>query len=593
MELADLTGEVRAWIDRLGLSMQDAARHAAVDVEKLERILSTPELGVTTRELLQVIDGLGLGLADVRPLTPAKVIHHLDRARAAKSMTQKEVARVSGINRTHLVALFKQPNPNPKAETVVRLAAAIGCPLTIVQLRELQPLPAIAFVEAPVAAAANAPPPLASVANAASRSSAAAAMHAAAPTPRATSASATVTTMNATTPSSGAASASTTTTQSPRAAATVSATSGGAAAMHMTAPHAPPPMTARSPTTGAVNGAATATVTAASPPFSAPHRAPSHTPRVMTSATPAQSQPVAFAVRSAHKDAPAQATLEDLAPLVRDVGQKLSEFRATLDAFERERHQDLQRIEDDARARDEERAREKLARDQEHSDELARAQEHAAEVEQENEELTEKIETDARTHRQELARVEERAAAKEVAAAAKVRNTGLVAGGAATLGAIGTAVVLDRVAPENRPTAQALLGGAGTLLVAGGVASESDSVVRWGALAAGVGILGSLIYDAFRVRDRDAARGGVGVEVNFIDSALDITAITPDSPAARAGLQIGDKIVAINDRGVLASGAEKAAERLVGPIGETVALKVIRISPWSLLDVKLTREAKA
>lgn len=183
-------------------------------------------------------------------------------------------------------------------------------------------------------------------------------------------------------------------------------------------------------------------------------------------------------------------------------------------------------------------------------------------------------------------RADDRAdAAKEAAKAA------LVTGGAATVGALGTSMILDRVDDDKRPVAQAIAAASGAALLLAAAAGEPGSNGRRAAAAGGIAMLAAVVVDVFRKPRAEGATGGIGVEVNLVEDALDILRVEANSPAARAGLRVGDKIMSINDKAVALSGADKAADRLVGPIGEAVTLKVRRINPWKLLQVKLIREA--
>jgi hypothetical protein len=79
---------VREWIDRLGLQIKDAAQHVGMETDQLERVLNFPDGATPTRVLLQVLEGLGLGIVGVESLTPAMLLRHFDQVRETKGMSK-------------------------------------------------------------------------------------------------------------------------------------------------------------------------------------------------------------------------------------------------------------------------------------------------------------------------------------------------------------------------------------------------------------------------------------------------------------------------------------------------------------------------
>ena len=69
---------------------------------------------------------------------------------------------------------------------------------------------------------------------------------------------------------------------------------------------------------------------------------------------------------------------------------------------------------------------------------------------------------------------------------------------------------------------------------------------------------------------------GLGVQIDLRDGWITIIAPLPGSPAARAGIQPGDRIVAVNGRSTEGWNADEASEALRGRPGSTVALTVQR-----------------
>lgn len=69
---------------------------------------------------------------------------------------------------------------------------------------------------------------------------------------------------------------------------------------------------------------------------------------------------------------------------------------------------------------------------------------------------------------------------------------------------------------------------------------------------------------------------GVGMEIGYKNNLLTIIAPLPNSPAAKAGLQPGDTIAAINGQSASALKLDEAISMIRGPKGTTVELKIQR-----------------
>lgn len=114
------------------------------------------------------------------------------------------------------------------------------------------------------------------------------------------------------------------------------------------------------------------------------------------------------------------------------------------------------------------------------------------------------------------------------------------------------------------------------------VDSVSDEQLMRGAVR---GMVASLDpYSAFLdkaeyedVRDTSAgAYTGVGIEVAVDGGAVKVVAPIDDSPAARAGIQTGDKILAIDDLPVEEDNLDQVIDRMRGRPGSRVRLKIER-----------------
>ena len=86
---------------------------------------------------------------------------------------------------------------------------------------------------------------------------------------------------------------------------------------------------------------------------------------------------------------------------------------------------------------------------------------------------------------------------------------------------------------------------------------------------------------------------GVGVQLEDEDGAATVLAVDPGTPAAKAGVQPGDRIAAINDSAVAGLKPTDVALRLTGPKGSKVRIRIRRgprLEP-DTLSLTLTREA--
>ncbi len=89
--------------------------------------------------------------------------------------------------------------------------------------------------------------------------------------------------------------------------------------------------------------------------------------------------------------------------------------------------------------------------------------------------------------------------------------------------------------------------------------------------------------------DTDGEFGGVGIEIDEQDGVLIVIEPIPNSPAARAGLQRGDRIVAIDGKSLKGAKSDSAG-RLRGKPGTPVEITVERAGWEKAHDYTLTRE---
>jgi carboxyl-terminal processing protease len=83
--------------------------------------------------------------------------------------------------------------------------------------------------------------------------------------------------------------------------------------------------------------------------------------------------------------------------------------------------------------------------------------------------------------------------------------------------------------------------------------------------------------------------GGVGIEIGIRGGVLTVIAPIKDTPAAKAGILAGDRIVKINDESTDLFAVDEAVSRIRGEIGTDVKLTVVREGQDAFLDFELTR----
>lgn len=96
-------------------------------------------------------------------------------------------------------------------------------------------------------------------------------------------------------------------------------------------------------------------------------------------------------------------------------------------------------------------------------------------------------------------------------------------------------------------------------------------------------------YSLFQ-SDTEGRFGGVGVEVDLRDEQVTVIAPIEGSPAERAGILPGDKIVAIDGENVRGKPTDDLVKRMRGKPGSIISLTIRRKGSSKLLTFKLTRE---
>jgi carboxyl-terminal processing protease len=103
----------------------------------------------------------------------------------------------------------------------------------------------------------------------------------------------------------------------------------------------------------------------------------------------------------------------------------------------------------------------------------------------------------------------------------------------------------------------------------------------------------STYLDARRLRQLEESTtgryAGVGIQMDLRDSGITVVASLPGTPAARAGIMTGDRIVEIEGRTTAGLTADEALRALRGPVGSRVKISVDRPGLATRLAFTLTR----
>jgi carboxyl-terminal processing protease len=89
--------------------------------------------------------------------------------------------------------------------------------------------------------------------------------------------------------------------------------------------------------------------------------------------------------------------------------------------------------------------------------------------------------------------------------------------------------------------------------------------------------------------DTEGAFGGVGIVIGIRDNTLTVIAPMEDTPAFKAGIVTGDRIIKIDGKTAEKMGLPDAVKRLRGSPGTDVTVSTLRPSTGQVRDIKLTR----
>jgi carboxyl-terminal processing protease len=97
------------------------------------------------------------------------------------------------------------------------------------------------------------------------------------------------------------------------------------------------------------------------------------------------------------------------------------------------------------------------------------------------------------------------------------------------------------------------------------------------------------IYKDMQIQTRGEF-GGLGIEVTMEQGVIKVVSPIDDTPAAKAGIQSGDLIFALDGEPVQGLTLQEAVEKMRGKVGSTIKISVRRASVKDPFDLSLTRE---
>ena len=96
-------------------------------------------------------------------------------------------------------------------------------------------------------------------------------------------------------------------------------------------------------------------------------------------------------------------------------------------------------------------------------------------------------------------------------------------------------------------------------------------------------------YEGLRIQTT-GEYGGLGIQIGVRNDWVTVIAPLPETPAERAGLQSGDRIIEVNGESTRGWDEDQAVSRLRGPNGSTVTIKIARMGSDEPIPFTITRE---
>lgn len=103
------------------------------------------------------------------------------------------------------------------------------------------------------------------------------------------------------------------------------------------------------------------------------------------------------------------------------------------------------------------------------------------------------------------------------------------------------------------------------------------------------GFMNAEAYKEMQV-DTKGEFGGIGIQIGVKDNLLTVIAPIEDTPAFRAGIKAGDKIVKINDQATRDMALHDAVNKMRGPKGTTVKITILREGWKETKDFTIERD---
>ena len=119
-------GELDAWMRRVRVSREAAAKKSGHKTAHVLALFDDPEPNTSLRLFLDLVEAAGARLASVGENTPHAVVERLAALASEQDVSVSGLARLSGVNRPQLSTLFNVSEPNPKLAMIDSLVVALG-----------------------------------------------------------------------------------------------------------------------------------------------------------------------------------------------------------------------------------------------------------------------------------------------------------------------------------------------------------------------------------------------------------------------------------------------------------------------------------
>ncbi len=127
--------------------------------------------------------------------------------------------------------------------------------------------------------------------------------------------------------------------------------------------------------------------------------------------------------------------------------------------------------------------------------------------------------------------------------------------------------------------------------------TTTDQEKVWGAISGLAGSLGdpyTVFFPPLESKNFEASINGefqgVGMEIGFRDRVITVIAPLKDTPAYKAGIKAGDKIIKIDGMPTNDMTVEKAVSLIRGPKGTTISISIFREGEKEPLEFKIVRD---